>query len=94
MNTHVLIDNALNDLNYRLNNLLAHCSSSTLSALFKTFCMNIYGSQICPHNIIRIVQANFTYLGEKLFGDSGKYSTELITNLFTLLIIASLLTLH
>ena len=35
-NKHVLIDNAVNDLNCRLNNLLAdfsHCSSSTLSAL-------------------------------------------------------------
>ena len=48
-NKHVLIDNAVNDLNCRLNNLLtdfAHCSSSTLSALFKTYCIHIYGSQI------------------------------------------------
>ena len=43
--------------------------------------------------IIRIIQANFTYLGEKLFGDCKKYHTELITNLFTLLIIVCLLTL-
>ena len=50
-NKHVLIDNAVNDLNCTcifqciLNNLLAdfaYCSSSTLSALFKTYCMNIY----------------------------------------------------
>ena len=43
-NKHVLNDNAFNDLNCRLNNLLAdfaHCSSSILSALFKTYCMNI-----------------------------------------------------
>ena len=44
--------------------------------------------------IVRIVQANFTNLGEKLFGDCGKYLIELITKLFTLLIIVSLLTLH
>ena len=99
MNKHVLIDNANNDLNGRLNNLLsdfAHCSSSssssTLSALFKTYCMNIYGSQIWPYS--KNCQANFTYLGEKLFEDCGKYRIELVTNLFTLLIIVSLLTLH
>ena len=94
-NKHVLIDNAVNDLNCRLNNLLAdfaHCSSSTLSALFKTYCMNIYGSQIWAY-IVRIVQANFTYIGEKLLGDCGKYRIELITNIFTLLIIVCLLTL-
>ena len=37
---HLLIDNTINDLNCRLNKLLAdftHCSSSTLSALFKTY---------------------------------------------------------
>ena len=52
-NKHVLIDNAVNDLNCRVNNLLAdfaHCSSSTLSALFKTYCMNIYGSQIWAYS--------------------------------------------
>ena len=43
--------------------------------------------------IVRIVQANFTYHGEKLFGDCGKYRIELITNLFTFLIIVCLLTL-
>ena len=40
----VLIDNAVNDLNSRLNNLLAdfaHCSSS-----IRTCCMNMYDSQI------------------------------------------------
>ena len=47
--------------------------------------MSIYGSQIWP--IVRIVLANFTYFVEKLFGDCGKYRIELITNLFTLLII-------
>ena len=44
----------LNDLNCRLNNLLADfalCSSSALSALFRTYCMNIYGSQIRPYSM-------------------------------------------
>ena len=44
--------------------------------------------------IIRIIQANFTYREEKLFGDCGKYRIELITYLFTLLIIVCLLTLY
>ena len=44
--------------------------------------------------IVRIVQANFTYLREMLFGDCGKYRIELITNLFTLLILVYLVTLH
>ena len=51
MNIHVLIDNVVNDINCRLSNLLAdfaHGSSSTLSALFRTDCMNIYSSQIWP----------------------------------------------
>ena len=93
-NKHVLIDNVVNDFNCRLNNLLAdfaHCSSSTLSALFKTYCMNIYGSQIWAFS--KNFQANFTYFGEKLLGGCGKYRIEHITNLFTLLIIVCLLTL-
>ena len=47
MNTNV------NDLNCGLDNLLAdfaHCSCSTLSALFKTYCMNVYGCQIWPYS--------------------------------------------
>ena len=40
--------------------------------------------------IVRIVQANFTYLGEKLFGYCEKYHIEVITDLFTLLIIVLL----
>ena len=55
MSNHMLIDNAINDLNCRINNLhvlagIAHCSGSTLSALFKTYCMNIYGSEIWPYS--------------------------------------------
>ena len=35
-------------MNMRLNNLLSefsHCDSGTLSTLFRTYCMNIYGWQ-------------------------------------------------
>ena len=45
---NVIIDNAITDMNMRLNNLLSefsHCDSGTLSTLFRTYCMNIYGRQ-------------------------------------------------
>ena len=41
---YVIIDNAITDINKRLNHLLAeflHCDSGTLSTLFRTYCMNI-----------------------------------------------------
>ena len=50
---NVLINNATNDLHCRLNSLLAdfsHCDSATLSTLFKTYCMNSYGSQMWRYN--------------------------------------------
>ena len=52
-NKNVLPLNAANDLNCRLNNFLAgfsHCDSKTLSVLFRTYCMNVYGSQIWAFN--------------------------------------------
>ena len=52
-----LVDNAVNDLNFKLNNLLAyflHCNSSTLSVLFQSYCMNAYGCQIWSYNNIYI----------------------------------------
>ena len=84
----MLIDNDVNDLNCRLNNLLAdfaHCSSSTLSALFETYCMNIYGSQVWPYSK-NCPSKFYIFWRRELFGDCGKYRIELITNLFTLLI--------
>ena len=51
---NMLVDNAVNDLNCKLNNLLAdfsHCNSSTLSVLFQSYCMNVYGCQIWSYNI-------------------------------------------
>ena len=49
----VIIDNAITDMNMRLNNLLSefsHCDSGTLSTLFRTYCMNIYGCQTWRYN--------------------------------------------
>ena len=53
INKNVLPLNAFNDLNCRLNNLLAdfsHCDSKTLSVLYRTYCMNVYNSQIWAFN--------------------------------------------
>ena len=52
-NKNVLPLHAVNDLNCRLINLLAnfsHCDSRTLSVLFRTYCMNVYSSQIWAFN--------------------------------------------
>ena len=49
VNKKLLIQNAKCDLNCRMNSLLAdfsYCNSVTISMLFKSYCMNIYGSQI------------------------------------------------
>ena len=48
-----MINNAIADLNIKSNNLLAKFSisnSSTLSVLFKCYCMNIYGSTLWRYN--------------------------------------------
>ena len=48
-----MINNALADLNIKSNNLLAYFSfsiSSTLSVLFKFYCINIYGSTLWRYN--------------------------------------------
>ena len=45
-----MINNAIADLNIKSNILLSDfsfSSSSTLSVLFKSYCMNIYGSALC-----------------------------------------------
>ena len=50
---NVVINNATNDLHCRLNSLLAdffHCDSVILSTFFKTYCMNLYGSQMWRYN--------------------------------------------
>ena len=43
------IDNAVNDLYMRTNNLMAdfsYAESTTLSLLYNSYCMNVYGSQL------------------------------------------------
>ena len=48
-----MINNAIADLNIKSNNLLADISfssSSTLSVLFKSYCMNVYGSALWRYN--------------------------------------------
>ena len=52
-NKNVLPLNVVNDLNCKLNNLLAdfsYCDSKTLSVLFRTYCMNVYDNQIWAFN--------------------------------------------
>ena len=49
VNKKLLIQNAKCDLKCRMNSLLvnfSYCKSDTVSMLFKSYCMNIYGSQI------------------------------------------------
>ena len=48
-----MINNAIADQNIKINNLLADfpfSNSSTLSILFKYYCMNIYGSALWRYN--------------------------------------------
>ena len=50
---HAMIDSAIIDLNVKTNNLLSEFSSSesiTLSRLFKSYCMNVYGSPLWRYN--------------------------------------------
>ena len=50
---NVIIDNAITNMNMRLNHLLSefsYCDSGTLSTLFMTYCMNIYGCQTWRYN--------------------------------------------
>ena len=59
---NILVDNAVNDLNCKLNNLLAdfsHCNNSTLFVLFQSYCMNVYGCQIWYY-IIKYVNKFYT----------------------------------
>ena len=48
-----MLDSAIIDLNVKTNNLLSEFSfseSSTLSRLFKSYCMNVYGSSLWRYN--------------------------------------------
>ena len=53
------IDNATNDLYMRTNNLMAdfsYAQSSTLSVLYNSYCMNVYGSQLWCFNDYKSVE--------------------------------------
>ena len=87
--------NAVNDLNCKLNNLLgdfSHCYSSTLSVLFQSYCMNVYGCQIWSYNINMFI--NSIPHGGKLSDEFGKLITELIINCYMTLKIVYLTILH
>ena len=74
----VFINNATSDLHCRLNSLLAdfsHCDNVTLSTLFKTYCMNLYGSQMWRYND---KTTRSFYIGERLYAD---YITSLIVHI-------------
>ena len=83
------IDSAVNDLLMRTNNLIADFSythSSTLSVLYKSYCMNVYGSQLC--GVIKILEQleDFTRHGDKLLEEFGALIKKHIIYLFMLLI--------
>ena len=53
------MNNAVNDLFIRTNNLMAEFSnahSSTLSVLYNSYCMNVYGSQLWCFNGYKSVE--------------------------------------
>ena len=61
-------NNAIADLNIKSNNLLAEFSFSnfsTLSVLFKSYCMNIYGSTLWRYNNYSIID-NFCVSWRKI----------------------------
>ena len=79
----VIIDSAVNNLNYRLNNVLAdlsHCYSSTLSTLSNYYYINVSG---CPLSTFDSKHIN-TFLphGEKQYEEFRKSLSEVITNLY------------
>ena len=81
---NVIIDNAVTDMNMRLNNLLSefsHCDSGTLSTLFRTYCMNIYMG-VKRGDIIATMWINFMIHGERQFAEFGKYHIERIISSF------------
>ena len=56
---HVMITSSITDLNIKTNNLLSEFSfneSTTLSRLFSSYCMNIYGSSLWRYNNLRNIE--------------------------------------
>ena len=75
-----MINNAIVDLNIKSNNLLADfsfSSSSTLFVLFKSYCMNIYGSALWTYNNHSNIEI-FVFHREKLLDDYERSSIGLI----------------
>ena len=78
-----MINNAIADLNIKSSNLSADFSSSnssTLSVLFKSYCMNIYDSTLwsCEDTITIQILRVFVFLEGKLLDDYGRHPIELI----------------
>ena len=69
-----------------LNNLLtefSHCDSGTLSTLFMTYCMNIYGYQTFKRgDIIATIWINCILHGARQLAEFGKYHIEHIISSF------------
>ena len=73
---HAMLDSAIIDV--KTNNLLSEFSFSesiTLSRLFKSYCMNVYGSPLWRYNNHNNIK-RFCIAWRKLFEDYGKYRTE------------------
>ena len=56
---HAMITSSITDLNIEINNLLSEFSfseSTTLSRLFSSYCMNVYGSSLWRYNNLRNIE--------------------------------------
>ena len=56
---HAMITSSITDLNIKTNNLLSEFSfseSTTLSRLFSSYCMNVYGSSLWRYNDLRNIE--------------------------------------
>ena len=83
------------DLTVSLNNLLADFSfvnSSTLSGLFDSYCMNLYGSQLFRYNDIKTWNYYMLH-GENQLGKYGKYNLYLNVIYYITLIVMPPLTI-
>ena len=75
-------DSATNELYMRTNNLMAdfsYAKISTLSVLYNSYCMNVYGSQLwCFNNYNSIERffCHYTLLGEKQLEEFGDWINE------------------
>ena len=64
---HILITSSITDLNIKTNNLLSEfscCESTTLSRLFSSYCINVYGSSLWRYINLRNIE-RFCMLWQK-----------------------------